>query len=95
MIKIVARQVIRKDSIEKYHELVKELVEKSRAEEGNIAYTSNQSTADERVHCFLEIWKDQEAIDIHNATEHFTRIIPQLGELFDGPEMVDLYTEVY
>lgn len=94
MIKIVAKQVIRKDCIAKYRELTKELVEKSQAEAGNITYTSNQSTTDERVHCFIEIWKDQEAIDIHNASEHFQRIIPQLGELFDEPETVDLYTEV-
>ncbi|MCD8357169.1 MAG: antibiotic biosynthesis monooxygenase [Clostridia bacterium] len=94
MIKIVAKQIIRKECIEKYRELTKELVEKSSAEAGNITYTSNQSIADERVHCFIEIWKDQEAIDIHNASEHFQRIIPQLAELFDGPEVVDLYTEV-
>ena len=95
MIKIVAKQIIRKDAIETYHALAKELVEKSRMEESNISYTSNQSIADERVHCFVEIWKDQEAIDIHNATEHFQRIVPQFAALFDGPETVDLYTEVY
>ncbi|MDO5547546.1 MAG: putative quinol monooxygenase [Eubacteriales bacterium] len=94
MIKIVAKQIIRKECIPQYQALAKELVEKSRAEEGNIAYSSNQSISDERIHCFIEIWKDQEAIDIHNATEHFTRIIPQFAEMFDGPEVVDLYTEV-
>lgn len=94
MIKIVAKQTIRKECIQKYRELTRELVEKSCAEAGNITYTSNQSIADERVHCFIEIWKDQEAIDIHNASEHFQRIIPQLAELFDAPEVVDLYTEV-
>lgn len=94
MIKITARQVIKKECIEKYHELIRELVEKSQAEEGNISYTSNQSISDERVHCFIEYWKDQAAINAHNATEHFCRIIPQLGELFDEPEIVDLYHEV-
>lgn len=93
MITIVAKQIIRKDCIEQYHALAKELVEKSRAEEGCISYTSNQSIQDERIHCFIEVWKDQEAIDIHNATEHFTRIVPQFGSMFDGPEVVDLYTE--
>lgn len=94
MIKITARQVIKKECIAKYHELVRELVEKSQVEEGNISYTSNQSLSDERVHCFIEYWKDQDAINAHNATEHFCRIIPQLGELFDEPELVDLYHEV-
>lgn len=94
MIKIVAKQIIRKDCIPQYQALAKELVEKSRAEEGNIAYSSNQSLTDERIHCFIEIWKDQDAIAVHNATEHFTRIVPQLAEMFDGPKVVDQYTEI-
>ena len=94
MIKITARQVIKKECIAKYRELTRELVAKSQAEEGNISYTSNQSISDERVHCFIEYWKDQAAIDTHNTTEHFQRIIPQLSEMFDEPEIVDLYTEV-
>ena len=32
---------------------------------------------------------------MHNATEHFTRIIPQFAEMFDGPETVDLYHEIF
>ncbi|MGN1008192.1 MAG: putative quinol monooxygenase [Butyricicoccus sp.] len=93
MIKIVARQIIKKECLEQYHALAAELVAASNQEPGCIAYSSNQSIADERVHCFIEIWKDQAAIDAHNATEHFTRIIPQFAEMFDGPEMVDLYQE--
>lgn len=54
MIKITARQVIKKECIAKYRELTRELVAKSQAEEGNISYTSNQSISDERVHCFIE-----------------------------------------
>lgn len=93
MIKIVAKQTIRRDSLDRYYELVKELAEKSRAEEGNVFYTSNQSRSDERVHAFIECWKDDEAIKLHNATEHFTRIVPQLAELFDEPEVVEIYEE--
>ncbi len=94
MIKIVARQVIKKECLEQYYTLVRELAEKSRAEEGNVFYTSNQSREDERVHAFIECWKDEEAIKLHNATEHFTRIVPQLAELFDEPETVELYNEI-
>ena len=93
MIKIIAKQIIKKKCLDQYHALADELVAASRKEEGCIAYSSNQSLADERVHCFMEIWKDQAAIDAHNATEHFTRIIPQFAQMFDGPEEVTLYTE--
>lgn len=91
MIAIVARQIIKKSALAEYDALVKELVEKSRQEEGNVSYVNVQDRDDERIRIFLELWKDQDAIDIHNATPHFTRIIPQLGELFDGPEDVKLY----
>lgn len=93
MIQIVARQVIKPECIDTYHKIVAELVEKSNAEEGNVSYRNLQSLSDERVHVFLEVWKDQNAIDIHNASEHFTRIFPQLCEMLDGEDaqQVDLY----
>ena len=68
------------------------LAEASQKEAGCVFYHSVQSETDPREHVFMECWKDQEAIDIHNATEHFTRIVPQFAALFDGPEDVKLYT---
>ena len=94
MIKIVARSTVRPECIEEYQSLARELVERSQAEEGNISYTLNQSTRDPRVHCFLEIWKDQQAIDLHNASEHFTRIVPQLRPRRESSDPVELFTEV-
>ena len=95
MIAITAKQIIKEEMIGSYHELVKELVEKSRAEDGNVSYYSVQDREDKRIHMFIEIWKDQEAIDVHNETEHFKRIIPQFAEMFDGPEEVILRDVVY
>lgn len=94
MIKIVAKMVVREDAIGQFHELARELVEKSRAEEGNISYSLNQRTADQKLHAFIEIWKDHAAIDAHNQTEHFTTILPKLAELTTEPQPVDLFTEV-
>lgn len=94
MIKIVAKMIVREDAVEKFHALARELVEKSRAEEGNISYSLNQNTADKKVHAFIEIWKDQTAIDNHNKTAHFTEILPKLAELTTEPQPVDLFTEV-
>ncbi len=95
MIRIIARQVIKKEYIEHYHVLVKELVTASLAEEDCLAYTSNQSGKDPRVHCFIEDWKDQEAIDRHGAAEHFRRIVPQFSSLFDAEETVEFFHVVF
>ena len=86
--------MVREECVETFQALARELVEKSRAEAGNVSYSLNQSTADPRLHCFLEVWKDQAAIDAHNATDHFTGILPKLAELTGEPQPVDLFTEV-
>lgn len=95
MIRIIAEHIIKKECIEQYHQLAEELVEKSRQEAGCVSYELEQSREDERVHAFVEVWAGQEAIDSHNDTEHFKRIIPQLGQLFDGPESVKTYHKVF
>ncbi|MCQ2436958.1 MAG: antibiotic biosynthesis monooxygenase [Clostridia bacterium] len=94
MIKIVAKAQVKADMVEAYKAAAKELVEKSREEEGNVFYALNVSTADPCCLTFIESWKDQAAIDFHNATEHFTRIIPQLNAMCEGAQQVDFYTEV-
>ena len=94
MIKIVAKMLVKADQVEEFKAIAKERVEKSRAEEGNIFYSLNVSTTNPRLLAFIECWKDQEAIDIHNATEHFTGILPKLGEMCEEGQPVDLFTEV-
>lgn len=94
MIKIVAKIVVKEDKIEEFQRMAAELVEKSRAEEGNVSYSLNQGIEDKRQHAFIEIWKDDEAIEKHNASEHFTTLLPRLGEMASEPLTVDLYKEV-
>ena len=91
MIVTIARQVIKPEDYERYHALANELLTASRAEAGCVGYRSVQSEEDPRVHLFIECWKDQEAIDIHGATEHFTRIVPQFAAMFDEAEVVTRY----
>lgn len=94
MIKIVAKMVLREECIQQFCAEAKELVEKSRKEEGNVSYSLNRSTADPRVFCFMEVWKDDRAIELHNATEHFTTILPKLAAMTAEDQPVDLYEEV-
>lgn len=94
MIKIVAKIVVKEDKIPEFQETARELVERSQAEEGNMSYTLNQSIQDKCQHAFIEIWKDDEAIEKHNASEHFTEILPKLGEMASEPMTVDLYKEI-
>ncbi len=93
MIKIVAQNVVKEGKVDEFLAVAKELVEKSRAEEGNISYTLNQNIKKPNVLTFIEIWKDKEAIEAHNASAHFNDALPKLQAICEGGS-IDLYTEV-
>lgn len=95
MLKVVAKTVVREDSIEEFKSVAKELVEKSKTEKGNISYSLNQSTSDPKVLTILEIWEDMDALKAHCASEHFVRIAPQLGQFAEQACPIEMYSQVF
>ena len=94
MIKIYAERTVKPESLEAYKELGLQLVKASQAEEGCISYTLNQCRENPCVFAFIEVWKDQDAINYHNATAHFTTLVPQMGALCSEKAPVKHFTEV-
>ncbi|WP_167145182.1 putative quinol monooxygenase [Actinomyces sp. ZJ308] len=91
MIRIVATFHVRPDAVEEFRVLAAELVEGSRAEEGNVAYDLCVARDDATSFVVLETWRDDAAVDAHNASEHFTTLVPQLVELSAEPPSVVQY----
>ena len=52
-----------------------DLVATSRAEAGNLRYDLHQDIADENRFVFFENWRDQAAVDSHNASAHFQNFL--------------------
>ena len=73
--------VVTEETREAAIELCKELVEASRADEGNISYDAFVSCTDPCKMLIFETWQNQEVLDKHSAAEHFTRLVPQIQEL--------------
>lgn len=94
MIKIIARRIIRPECIEAFEALALELVRESKKEPGCLSYTLNRSSADPRVHLFVECWADQAAIEAHNASPHFQRLVPQFAALTEERPPVEFFTEL-
>lgn len=78
MLKIIATNIIHEGKEKEFEAIAKQLVAASQKEEGNISYTLNRSTREKNVYFFLEVWKDQEAIDAHNASSHFQTLVPKM-----------------
>lgn len=94
MIKIVARRLIKPECESEYIKLAMEMMEASNAEEGCLGYTLNRCQEDEHRFAVIEYWKDQAAIDAHNASEHFKRIVPQYDAFTAEKFPVEHYVEV-
>lgn len=92
MIQIVAKARLKPGCKQEFIRLAGPLVEGSRAEAGNVSYHLHESLEDADTVAFIEVWKDQAAIDFHNQTPHFTTICPQFDALCDGPMDVTHYT---
>lgn len=95
MFRSIARHVIKTECLEKYHELVKIMVEETRKEDGCIRYEIIQQISDPRVHMFIEDWRDNEAMEKHFISDHFTKYVPQFPAMFDEPEEVIRYNIIF
>lgn len=73
---VVAKLKIKEEyRVEVYSELV--LLHKLTHEkdEGCIQYDLTQDLEDKSVFIFVEVWKDEEALSLHEKTEHFANFL--------------------
>ena len=92
-IKIVAVLKIKSEYVGELLPVFKGMVEKSRAEEGNVSYDLNQDIQDADQFVFVETWKSAEAIEIHNASTHFQAFVKAIDGKTDKLEIIQM-TEV-
>jgi quinol monooxygenase YgiN len=80
MLKVIAQDFIRPEFVEIVRPLYAELVETTRQEPLCLSYDLfvDQNVPGHFV--FIELWPDRAALDIHCASEHFTRLVPLINK---------------
>jgi quinol monooxygenase YgiN len=94
MITIVARGSAQADRVEDLADLALDLVGASRSEAGNVSYDFYADLADPAKFTFIEVWRDQAAIDLHNASPHFRSFVERAGPFFAGSLDIALYRKL-
>ena len=94
MIHILASFQVKNNKLSDFIKLCNELIEKSRKEEGCISYLLQQNTEKENQFVFVEEWKSNEAIEKHNSSEHFTRIVPLLVEMCENAPVIQTFNRI-
>ena len=94
MITSTARDYIKPECIDEYYKLIFELIDRTREEKGNISYTLYADKDHAGEHVLIEEWEDQDSLDAHFKTPHFTQIVPKIQKLQSAPSVVNVYSKV-
>ena len=89
MITIIATFNVKNECTAKFEELAKECIAASRKEEGNVDYHLYTGKEDKTKFFFVEVWKDEQAIDTHNASAHFTKFVKEFGALVSSDPVIE------
>ncbi|MDB4582604.1 antibiotic biosynthesis monooxygenase [Draconibacterium sp.] len=92
MISIVAKFIINEGEESNFLALINDLGNASRAEEGCIEYILHKDLDKPLTYCLIEKWKDQDAVDFHNNTQHFTGTVPKIEKI--AQVEIDVYEPV-
>lgn len=76
MLKLIAEDFIQVDKIAEVLPLYVELIEKTKQEQGCIAYDLYHDLKNKGHFVFIEEWIDRAALDAHVQSEHFQRLVP-------------------
>lgn len=68
MIKITAKHIVKENYAEELLKVLKELVIKSRLEEGCISYSLYKDIESDNVYTIIEEWQDTESLNNHFQT---------------------------
>lgn len=93
-LKIVATIQVKSEYKEVVLIALKNVVDATQKEEGNISYDLHQNVTNPLEYTILEIWKSQEAIDLHNASQHFDEFKKAIGGKIEGLK-VDIIEKIY
>ncbi len=80
MVKVIAQDFMKEEFLDIVTPLYAELVAATKKEAGCIEYNLFIDENDKAHFIFIEEWVDQATLDAHCASEHFTRLVPQINQ---------------
>lgn len=80
MLKLIAEDFIQIDKIDLVLPLYQELTDKTKQEQGCIAYDLYHDLRNTGHFVFIEEWIDRAALDAHVQSAHFQRLVPLIDQ---------------
>ena len=91
MIAVIAILRAKPDKAHEFEGLFTDLAKQVRANEsGNITYQLCRSRTEHGTYKVLELYRDEQALEAHRASDHFRQAGPGLGGVLEGRPEVEL-----
>ena len=95
MIAVIATLRVKDGKTQEFESLFGQLATQVRANEsGNVAYQLCRSRTEADTYKVLEIYRDEEALEAHRASDHFRSAGPGLGIVLAGRPELELLDAV-
>jgi len=93
MVRVVAEKIIQTENLDAFMKLNAEMIAETRKENGCILYAFHQNEDDPTHFSYIETWASRADLEAHFNSEHFKRLVPQLGELSET-KSVNIFNEL-
>lgn len=93
-LKIIAVITAKPEYADQLFSAIKKLVDATRKEDGNISYDLHQNIGNPLEYTIVEVWKSEQAIDFHNASEHFDQFKQDIDGKVENLK-IDVIRKVY
>ena len=81
---VVAKLVVKKESIENVKSELLKLIEPTRKEDGCIEYTLHQDNDDPAVFVFYETWESLNHLQMHVNSDHYKAYAQAVGDMIEA-----------
>lgn len=88
---INARIFVKADKVNEFIQAAREIVDSSNTEAGCLSYTLYQDPYDNTRFIIVELWKDQQAIDIHFEKSYFKAFGEKTNDWMEKPSEVQIF----
>lgn len=93
-LKIIAVITVKEEYKDELLSILHTLVDSTREEDGNVSYDLHQNISYPLEYTIIEVWKSQEAIDLHNASQHFNNFVKSIEGKTNNLK-IDIIRKIY
>lgn len=86
---------VKPERLASFEKIMKQVVVDTRAEPGNVDYRLHKVSSEPLTYITYEVFRNEDAADQHNSSDHIRKIVPDLLETLNGDIKITVMTNLH